>query len=87
MSGGVTHPRVERELIADEISWALTPEDVPPVEDDPLVAALIDAQSYRLLAQTALHAVADIFAAYAMTTGRQYHHDVDDLAREREAGA
>lgn len=45
---------------ADAIAWTLADELPPASDDDPLVDALLEAQSYRLLAQQAIHALHDL---------------------------
>jgi hypothetical protein len=42
------------ELSADDIEWNLRPVTIEP-SDDLLVDALVEAESYRLLAQQAIH--------------------------------
>jgi hypothetical protein len=43
------------ELTADDIYWSLEPLPHDPIDDDPLVNALLDAEAYRLVAQETLH--------------------------------
>ena len=52
----VAHPPVTRPLTADDIQWE--PAPVAITTDDLLVEALLDAESYRAIAQEALHALA-----------------------------
>jgi hypothetical protein len=61
------YPVVTRELTADDIPWT-TVEDAPV--DDVLTEALIDAEAYRWLAQTALHALHDATQRYLQQRDR-----------------
>jgi hypothetical protein len=52
----VAHPPVTRALTEDEIKWE--PDPIAITTEDMLVEALLDAESYRTIAQESLHALA-----------------------------
>ena len=70
-------------ITADEISWDLAPaeETSIPTEDDLLGIAIVEAQSYRLFAQLALHALHEI------TIQRDVLRDQRQLDRRRQREA
>ena len=58
----VAHPPVTRALTEDEIQWE--PAPIVITTEDMLVEALLDAESYRAVAQDALHALARLTAQH-----------------------
>jgi hypothetical protein len=56
------HPRVSRQLRAEEINWHMAPVPDSPSEDL-LITALAEAESYRVLAQSAVHALSEMQTA------------------------
>jgi hypothetical protein len=48
------------DLPVNEIPWNLQPLDVDPGDEEPLVAVLLESESYRALAQEALHYIHDL---------------------------
>ena len=46
------------ELTAADINWTLLPAPDEPADDDPDVAALLEAMSYRTVMQESMHAMA-----------------------------
>ena len=62
------HAPITRELTADDLQWDLQPRPAVAVDlmniEEILTEALIDAESYRAVAQEAIHALADLTAAH-----------------------
>ena len=56
--------KVAADLPAEAIEWNLRPPCLSPSDDDPLTAAIIDAESYRLLAHQAIAALQTTQAQY-----------------------
>jgi len=48
------------DLAVDAIQWTLQPLDVEPPDEEPLVAVILESESYRTLAQNALHYIHDL---------------------------
>jgi hypothetical protein len=72
------------ELTANDISWELAAIEAPASNDDDLlVRAVTEAQSYRLLAQSALHALHEVTLERDVLRGQR----ILDLQRQRKAAA
>ena len=86
MTPTAAHPPVARELTADDITWdsPAAPESAPAPADDFLVDALIDGQSYRVLAQQAIHHTHELHVALERLRG-QHLRLVGDYRALRES--
>jgi hypothetical protein len=80
----VTHPPVTRALTVDEIQWDPVPTATGPA--DLLTEALLDAESYRVVAQEALHALSRLTARHRrlVEVHRQLCHQHRALRESRQ---
>jgi hypothetical protein len=80
----VTHPPVTRVLTKNEIQWE--PAPIAITTEHMLVEALLDAESYRAVAQEALHALARLTARHRrlVEVHRQLCHQHRALRESRQ---
>jgi hypothetical protein len=72
-------------LTADDIQWEMSPLDPAPISDDLLTDALIDAESYRTLAQQAIHGLHDLQQRHDRLVDQ--HHRLREELRARDGQA